>query len=84
MKRLIDSVVLLTFLIKQIITLLVQFMLTGNTTRFSETGTRHATRVPGKCSRLPTMVLSIMGGPGGATKNGRSWKHHTNTMFLSQ
>ena len=47
MKRLIDSVVLLTFLIKQIITLLVQFMLTGNTTRFSETGTRHATRVPG-------------------------------------
>ena len=47
MNRLIDSVVLLTFLIKQIITLLVQFMLTGNTTRFSETGTRHATRVPG-------------------------------------
>ena len=46
MKRLIDSVVLLTFIIKQIITLLVQFMLTGNTTRFSETGTRHATRVP--------------------------------------
>ena len=57
MKRLIDSVVLLTFLIKQIITLLVQFMLTGNTTRFSETGTRHATRVPAKYTKCKVLLV---------------------------